>query len=126
MKSRTLLTAVIVIAVAGALCPAAVADPRNLAPCAVTVAVINPKTATVESTFHVSLCGPAGLTLGPNQDLLIGCSAVCLHVGDALHVRKADLQEQRRYFYAARNYALEATQLGERRRAKGSDSKPVA
>jgi len=44
MKSRTLLTAVIAIAVAGALCPTAVADPRNLAPCAVTVAVINPKT----------------------------------------------------------------------------------
>jgi hypothetical protein len=30
----------------------------------------------VESTFHVSQCGPAGLTLGPNQDLLIGCSVV--------------------------------------------------
>jgi hypothetical protein len=40
------------------------------------VAVINPKTAKVEATFHVSLCGPAGLTLGPNQDLLIGCSVV--------------------------------------------------
>ena len=40
------------------------------------VAVINPKTAKVEATFHVPLCGPAGLTLGPNQDFLIGCSVV--------------------------------------------------
>jgi hypothetical protein len=40
------------------------------------VAAINPKTAKVEATHHVSLCQPAGLTLGPNQDLLIGCSVV--------------------------------------------------
>jgi len=32
------------MAVAGAVCPTAVADPRNLAPCPVTVAAINPKT----------------------------------------------------------------------------------
>jgi hypothetical protein len=40
------------------------------------VAVIDPKTGTVESTFLVKHCQPAGLTLGPNQDLLIGCSVV--------------------------------------------------
>ncbi len=40
------------------------------------VAVVNPKTATVEATFPVKFCQPAGLTLGPNQDLLIGCSVV--------------------------------------------------
>ena len=40
------------------------------------VAVIDPKTATVEATFLVKFCQPAGLTLGPNQDLLIGCSVV--------------------------------------------------
>jgi hypothetical protein len=40
------------------------------------VAVVNPQTGKVESTFHVSQCGPAGLTLGPKQDLLIGCSVV--------------------------------------------------
>jgi hypothetical protein len=44
MKSRTLFTAVIGIAVVGAMCPAeAVADPRNLGPCPATVATINPK-----------------------------------------------------------------------------------
>jgi len=40
------------------------------------VAVIDPRTAKVEETFHVSFCQPAGLTLGPNQDLLLGCSVI--------------------------------------------------
>lgn len=47
------------------------------------VAVVNPKTAKVEVTHHVSLCQPAGLTLGPNQDLLIGCSVVFNTAGTA-------------------------------------------
>jgi hypothetical protein len=38
------------------------------------VARINPKTATVETMFPVKLCQPAGLTLGPRHDLLLGCS----------------------------------------------------
>jgi hypothetical protein len=37
---------------------------------------INPQSATVEATFPVKLCQPAGLALGPNQDLLLGCSVV--------------------------------------------------
>jgi len=41
---------------------------------------INPFLATVETTFPVSFCGPAGLTLGPKkgkqQDALIGCNTV--------------------------------------------------
>jgi hypothetical protein len=37
---------------------------------------INPLTAAVEAMFPVKFCQPAGLTLGPNQDLLIGCSVV--------------------------------------------------
>src|SRR5205814_3105190 len=40
------------------------------------VAVINSRTASVESTLHVKFCQPAGLTLGPNQDLLLGCSVI--------------------------------------------------
>jgi len=40
------------------------------------VARINPNTGTVDALFPVEFCGPAGLTLGPNQDLLIGCSVV--------------------------------------------------
>jgi hypothetical protein len=38
------------------------------------VARINPKTATVETMFPVKFCQPAGLTLGPRHDLLLGCS----------------------------------------------------
>jgi hypothetical protein len=37
---------------------------------------INPFSATVEASYPVHLCGPAGLTLGPNQDLFIGCNTV--------------------------------------------------
>jgi len=39
------------------------------------VGVINPN-GTLEKFMHVQLCQPAGLTLGPNQDLLLGCSVV--------------------------------------------------
>lgn len=38
------------------------------------VARINPKTATVETMFPVKFCQPAGLALGPREDLLLGCS----------------------------------------------------
>jgi hypothetical protein len=37
---------------------------------------INPFSATVEATYPVHDCGPAGLALGPNQDLFIGCTTV--------------------------------------------------
>src|SRR5207253_2790180 len=33
---------------------------------------INPHTATVEATFAVTVCQPAGLTVGPHGDLLVG------------------------------------------------------
>lgn len=37
---------------------------------------INPHSGAVEATFPVKFCQPAGLTLGPNQDLLLGCSVI--------------------------------------------------
>ena len=37
---------------------------------------INPFSATVEATYPVQFCGPAGLTLGPNHSLFIGCNTV--------------------------------------------------
>jgi hypothetical protein len=37
---------------------------------------INPFSATVEVSYPVPLCGPAGLALGPNEDLFIGCNEV--------------------------------------------------
>jgi hypothetical protein len=39
------------------------------------VSVIDPHTNTVVATFLVQQCSPAGLTLGPNEEALIGCSA---------------------------------------------------
>ena len=42
---------------------------------------INPHTATVEATFAVSVCQPAGLTVGPHGDLLVGCSVIFNTVG---------------------------------------------
>ena len=35
---------------------------------------INPLSGAVEATFPIKFCQPAGLTLGPNQDFLVGCS----------------------------------------------------
>jgi len=37
---------------------------------------IDPNTATVDATFPVEFCQPAGLTLGPRQNLLVGCNTV--------------------------------------------------
>ncbi len=42
------------------------------------VAVIDPKTSTLVKQYPVNECQPAGLALGPNQHLLLGCS------GDAM------------------------------------------
>jgi hypothetical protein len=40
------------------------------------LARINPLTATVEHLFAVAFCMPAGLSLGPNETFLMGCSVV--------------------------------------------------
>jgi hypothetical protein len=47
------------------------------------VARINPQTATVETMFPVRFCQPAGLTLRPPQDLLLGCSVPFDTAGNA-------------------------------------------
>ena len=31
---------------------------------------------TIETTFPITFCSPAGLALGPNQDLLVGCNTI--------------------------------------------------
>ena len=38
------------------------------------VAVLDPKTGLVEKVYDVGPCGPAGIALGPNQHLLLGCA----------------------------------------------------
>jgi hypothetical protein len=47
------------------------------------VARINPRTATVETMFPVKFCQPAGLTLGPREELLLGCSVPFDTAGNA-------------------------------------------
>jgi len=37
---------------------------------------IDPKTKMVDHTFGIKFCSPAGLTLGPNEDVLVGCNTV--------------------------------------------------
>src|SRR5262249_47940141 len=43
---------------------------------------INPTTRTIEKTFAISFCSPAGLTKGPNNDFLVGCNTVFDTQGD--------------------------------------------
>ena len=40
------------------------------------VAKINPTTGAIETVFPINYCQPAGLTTGPNGDLLVGCNSV--------------------------------------------------
>ena len=47
------------------------------------IARINPHTGVVEQMFPVKFCQPAGLALGPKQDLLVGCSVVFDTAGEA-------------------------------------------
>jgi hypothetical protein len=47
------------------------------------IAVIDPKTATVRSLYPVSECEPAGLALGPEPQLLVGCSGDAIAAGYA-------------------------------------------
>jgi DNA-binding beta-propeller fold protein YncE len=44
-------------------------------PASGAVAVIDPKTASYIGAFPVDQCQPAGLTVGPHNHLLVGCSA---------------------------------------------------
>ena len=47
------------------------------------VARIDPGTGAVDALFPVKFCQPAGLTLGPKQDLLLGCSVIFDTAGGA-------------------------------------------
>jgi hypothetical protein len=45
------------------------------------IAVLDPKTAKVSSIYPVSKCAPAGLALGPKDQLLAGCSQDAIEAG---------------------------------------------
>jgi hypothetical protein len=47
-------------------------------------------TGTIETTFPITFCSPAGLALGPNEDLLVGCNTIWATDG-SLWTGRADL-----------------------------------
>src|SRR3954467_10120281 len=73
---------------------------------------INPFSASVEATYPVNFCGPAGLTLGPNQNLFIGCNKVFDTNGNVWDPNGAVPANPRDVFINANNGAILATVRG--------------
>ena len=78
---------------------------------------INPFTATVEAQYPVPLCGPAGLTLGPqtglgNQDLFVGCNEVADTNGNLWDPNGAVPADPRDVIVNASNGHIDATIFG--------------
>ena len=73
---------------------------------------INPFSASVEATYPVQFCGPAGLTLGPNQNLFIGCNTVFDTNGNVWDPNGAVPADPRDVVINANNGAIVATVFG--------------
>src|SRR6266550_4169694 len=73
---------------------------------------INPFSASVEATYPVQFCGPAGLTLGPNQNLFIGCNMVFDTNGNVWDPNGAVPADPRGVIINANNGAILATVRG--------------
>ena len=73
---------------------------------------INPFSASVEATYPVNFCGPAGLTLGPNQNLFIGCNTVFDTNGNVWDPNGAVPADPRDVIINANNGAIVATVFG--------------
>jgi hypothetical protein len=73
---------------------------------------INPFTASVDATYPVQFCGPAGLTLGPNQNLFIGCNTVFDTNGNVWDPNGAVPADPRDVIINANNGAIVATVFG--------------
>jgi hypothetical protein len=73
---------------------------------------INPFSATVDGIIPVNLCGPAGLTLGPNQNLFIGCNTVFDVNGNVWDPTGGAPAEPRDWVINATNGAIVAAVLG--------------
>lgn len=65
------------------------------------IAVIDPRTRRLIDTIHVQQCMPAGLAIGPNDELLVGCGDDAIAAGFAprsliidLHTRKIAAETQ--------------------------------
>jgi hypothetical protein len=73
---------------------------------------INPFSATVETTFPVQFCGPAGLALGPRQDLFIGCNTVFDTAGNVWDPTKSVAADPRDVIIDAKTGNIDATVFG--------------
>src|ERR1700730_3539906 len=73
---------------------------------------INPFSATVETTFPVQFCGPAGLALGPHQDLFIGCNMVFDTAGNVWDPTKTVPADPRDVIIDAKTGNIDATVFG--------------
>jgi hypothetical protein len=73
---------------------------------------INPRTATFETAAEIDDCGPAGLTLGPNQDLLVGCNTVFDTAGNVWDATKDITANPRDVILDAKTGIIEATVFG--------------
>ena len=75
---------------------------------------INPFSATVETTFSapVQFCGPAGLALGPHQDLFIGCNMVFDTAGNVWDPNGTVAADPRDVIIDAKTGKIDATVFG--------------
>ena len=73
---------------------------------------IDPNTAKFETAATIDECGPAGLTLGPNQDLLVGCNTVYGLDGKVWDPAKDITADPREVIIDAKTGIIEATVFG--------------
>jgi hypothetical protein len=73
---------------------------------------IDPNTAKFETAATIDECGPAGLTLGPNQDLLVGCNTVYGVDGKVWDPAKDITADPREVIIDAQTGIIEATVFG--------------
>ena len=73
---------------------------------------IDPNTATFETAVEIDQCGPAGLALGPNQDLLAGCNTVYGLDGNVWDATKNITANPREVIVDAEMGIIEATVFG--------------
>src|SRR3979490_3234965 len=73
---------------------------------------INPFSATVEATYPVKFCSPAGLALGPKQDLFIGCNMVFDTAGNVWDPLGGVAADARDVIIDAKTGKIDATVFG--------------
>jgi hypothetical protein len=76
------------------------------------IARISPSAGAVDAVASVQFCQPAGLALGPNQDLLLGCSVVFDTAGNAWSATDVNTAAPISVIMDARNGSIEKMVTG--------------